>query len=375
MTPEEKELRRALDARSGDPSPAFRSRLLAALDEGKPASNLWPALAAVAAVVLVVATIGVLLLARQARTVAPPVTAASTPTPVAIPGVLTKPPGPIPLPSTAELSAPSATVVWTVVDDRYLYRSTDRGATWEQRPVPPSQLPLPEVSFVSDTEGWLNTGGSQGCNSEAVSIWHTTDAGTTWQKLGSMGVSDVMCKQGLSFVDSKRGFLDSWDNSHATVIYRTADGGQTWTASQPLAAPTSTAGYFNFEPGLVRAFGSTLLVTAGWAHSVYRSLDGGATWTYAAAAKVQYSNVDFVTVSRWLQLIAPGQSVETTNAGASWHISGSQYSQAAPVAADFVFADSQVGYGTVRGGITRTEDGGLHWAAIETPGTGMKACC
>lgn len=46
----------------------------------------------------------------------------------------------------------------------------------------------------------------------------------------------------------------------------------------------------------------------------------------------------------------------------------SDYDQAAPVAPDVVFGDSAVGYATVRGGLSRTLDGGLHWSALHTPG-------
>ncbi|HEY2598442.1 MAG TPA: hypothetical protein VGJ79_08180, partial [Candidatus Dormibacteraeota bacterium] len=63
MTPEERELRRALESRSAETTPAFRARLSSALAEGRPASNFLPALAAVAAVILVFATVGVLLFA------------------------------------------------------------------------------------------------------------------------------------------------------------------------------------------------------------------------------------------------------------------------------------------------------------------------
>jgi photosystem II stability/assembly factor-like uncharacterized protein len=390
MTPEEKDLRRALSARSGDPSPAFRSRLSAALDEGKPASRVWPALAAVAAVILVLATVGVLLLARQARNLPPPVAATTpspsaattpTPTPISLPiaGVLTKPPSPIVLPATAQLSAPSAGVLWALMVDQYLYRSTDRGATWQQQPLPPNLVggfPRPQVSFVSDQEGWLSTGGSPEtqCNAEVVGIWHTTDAGKTWQSLGTNGVSDSQCKGNLSFVDQNRGFLDGSDPNHAPVIYRTADGGRTWAASRPLPDPpgfTSQPGGFTLQPGRVSAFGPTLLVAAstGDVEFVFRSTDGGATWTYEASAKDHNNQVEFVTATRWLELIGPGQSVETTDGGASWQSYPADYSQAAPVAAAFVFGDPLVGYATVRGGISRTVDGGLHWIALHSPGT------
>jgi photosystem II stability/assembly factor-like uncharacterized protein len=285
------------------------------------------------------------------------------------------------MPSSAELSAASANVMWTIVDYRYLYRTTDRGATWEQRPVPASFKYFgPDISFVSETEGWFSVSGQPigDCTSESIAIWHTMDAGATWQPLGSNGIANAQCKQGLSFVDPNHGFLDAWDPGHPAVIYRTTDGGQTWTASQPLPTPpgfkTVCTHCIAMRAGIVRAFGSTLLVPArqqsgSATQYVFRSSDEGAMWAYAASAPGQDGNVDFVTASRWLKLIGPGQSLETTNSGASWHSYASDYSQAAPVAADFVFADSTVGYGTVRGSITRTEDGGLHWVEIKTPGT------
>ena len=401
MTPEERELRRALESRSGEVTPQFRASLSSALSaEGRPSSNFLPALAAVAAVVLVFATVGVLLLARQSRNQPPPVaantpTASVTPKPTSVPvatplagvvaGVLTKPPGRIDLPAGAQLSAPSPNVVWALMVDLYLYRSTDRGATWIQEPLPPPQgrLPQPEVSFVNEAEGWVIRSGSAAaqldpCAIQATAVWHTTDAGTTWQLLPSKGIATSDCKTGISFVDSSRGFLGAWDHNHAAVIYRTSDGGQTWTASQPLPDPpgfkTACSDCIAMETGRVRAFGSTLLVAA-WQPSdpgtqyVFRSMDRGATWTYAASPPRQGGNVDFVTAMRWLELIGPGQSKETTDAGATWHAFASDYSQAAPVAADFAFADSQVGYGTVRGEITRTVNGGLHWVQIKSPGT------
>jgi photosystem II stability/assembly factor-like uncharacterized protein len=399
MTPEEREVKRALEARSGEVTPQFRARLSSALSaEGRPSSNFLPALAAVAAVVLVSATVGVLLLARQARNEPPPVAASTpsadatpTPTPTSslVPGVLIAPPVPIALPANAQLSAPSSSVVWALIVDQYLYRSDDRGGTWEQMPLPPSRAfcpkapapcPFPgqpEISFVSAQEGWLSISGAS--QTQTVTLWHTTDAGMTWQDLAPTGIGDGKGANGLSFLDSNQGFIDIWNPNHASVIYRTTDGGRTWTASQPLTPPFKTVcvDCIAMHAGSVQGFASTLLVPT-WqdfgstAKYVFKSTDGGATWTYLASAKDPGNNIDFVTATRWLQLIGPGQSVETIDAGANWHRYASDYSQAAPIAADFIFGDSLTGYSTVRGGIWRTEDGGLHWQIIQTPGTLIK---
>ena len=388
MKREENELRRALDARSGSPSPEFQARLSSALAAGRPAARTTPAIALVAAACLAIAMVGVLMLSRQGPhvNVGPPPASASptqsTPTP---PQSTPTPPltctfCPIQMPTDAQISAPSANVVWALVAEEYLARSTDSGATWEQRPLPGaiSGYPRPEISFVSDHEGWFTSGGSPEtqCNAEVVGVWHTVDAGATWHSLGTNGVSDRQCKGLLSFADSTHGFMDAWDPNHPPVIYRTTDGGQSWSASAPIPDPpgfkTVGAG-FVLQPGLVHAYGPALLLPAvspdGGVQYVFRSTDGGATWIYQAS-RPTHGGFAIVTASRWLQIL-PGQSVETTDAGKSWHPYASDYAQAAGGAPDVVFADPLVGYATVRGGISRTVDGGGHWAAIETPGTGV----
>lgn len=390
MTPEERELRRALDARSAAPSPEFRASLRSALETGKPVPTVPPAIAMAVAALLAVVVIGVLLFAGQAlhpRPIVPAQTSpAATPTPLptppeAVPGVLVAPPNPIALPDSAQLSAPSSDVVWVLVHDQYLYRSTDRGTTWIQRPMPPARLqPQPEVSFVNGLEGWLSTGGTttSDCSQGSTEIWHTTDAGATWANLGSSGIADTQCKQHLSFVDPMHGFLGAWDYNNAPVIYRTVDGGLTWSASRPLADPpgfTTRPGVSTLQTGLVQALGSTLLVPAYGFNSntgveaVFHSTDGGATWTYLAAGQLGDNTIALVSASRWLQLIGPGQSIETTDSGATWHSYASDYSQTAPVPPQFAFGDAVIGYATVRGVIQLTLDGGVNWSDIKTPGT------
>jgi photosystem II stability/assembly factor-like uncharacterized protein len=114
----------------------------------------------------------------------------------------------------------------------------DAGNRWEQRPPPASDRGLanPEISFLDDHEGWLLTTGSPAtqCQSQVTAIWHTTDARAMWQLVSAIGVAEAQCKSSRSFVDQTHGFLAAWDQSHAPVIYRTADAGRTWSASRPM---------------------------------------------------------------------------------------------------------------------------------------------
>jgi photosystem II stability/assembly factor-like uncharacterized protein len=388
---DEQDLRRALDARSERPTAEFRGRLSAALAGGRAHTTGVPALALVATLLLAAALIGVLILSRHAlqprytpgAATSPGVTTPTpspSPSPSGVAGVLNAPPGPIAMPGDVQLSAPNANVVWALVVDQYLYRSTDGGHTWQQRPLPPTLGGRPYVSFVDDHEGWLVVAGSPEtqCNTESVSVWHTSDGGATWDQRGANGVASAQCKGIISFVDPQHGFLDAWDDNHAPVIYRTADGGLTWAASKPLPDPpgwTTQPGGFTLQAGSVRQLGSRLLVTASGFQSgalvqyVFQSSDGGATWSYLGSAPNLGGSLAVVTDSRWIEVIGPAQTQETTDSGATWHAYASNYSQAAPIAPQVVFGSANVGYATVRGGIQTTVDGGLHWTELHTPGT------
>lgn len=289
------------------------------------------------------------------------------------------PPKPVPLPTFARLSAPSDMVVWTLVADHLLFRSVDQGQTWEERMLPAGPVGnITSISFVDDSEGWLAIAGSPAtqCQVQGVAIWHTTDGGDTWQPLQADGIGEFGCKGELSFIDSLHGFLDVSGPNIQPVLYWTSDGGVTWSGSQPLADPpgvsTGPGGFELRAAGHVRSFDSTLLVPVWVPRAppvVYESDDGGATWGYAASASVGDGSIALATATHWLQLVSPGLSQETTDAGASWFVSAADYAQAAPVAPEVVFGSPDVGYATVRGRISQTLDGGEHWETLNTPGT------
>jgi photosystem II stability/assembly factor-like uncharacterized protein len=304
------------------------------------------------------------------------------------PAVLASPSAPVGQPTAVALSVPSADVVWALVDGSLLYRSTDRGATWQQRPVPPGNFPHGEVSFIDDHQGWLATGGvpETQCNGAGTVIWHTTDAGNSWREvtsvdwehLGGGGIGYRQCKEGLSFIDPMQGYLDAWDPNSRPTIYRTADGGHTWNGStlpDPPGFVTWGAGDA-LTAGLAKRFGTTLLLPASGMQPnastemgyIFRSIDGGATWTSIAATGNGIDNVTLVTASRWLKISNDRSALETIDAGRTWHPFSSDYQVVADGPSRFVFGDPQIGYGTAPGAISRTVDGGLHWTEIKLPG-------
>jgi photosystem II stability/assembly factor-like uncharacterized protein len=265
--------------------------------------------------------------------------------------------------------------VWALVAGNRLFRSVDRGDTWQERSVPSSASNV-RVSFINEREGWMQSDGSLNtpCPTQSIKVWHTGDGAASWSEIGATGIAATGCKGGIDFVSPTMGFIRIAGDQQA-FLYRTTDGGRTWSATAPMAEPpgfVKTADVL-YWTGPVHAFGSALLASVerqsnpGGTSFVYRSVDDGATWTYLA--KLPFGRPGIATAVRWVQLLVPGQSQETTDAGATWHPYTSDYSQSAPVVPQIEFGDPLTAYATARGFIQRTVDGGAHWTQLETPGT------
>ena len=287
--------------------------------------------------------------------------------------------GPVTQASTVELSAQSANVVWALVDHLHLHRSTDAGDHWQQPPMPAQLGVRPVVTFLDDHEGWLLAPGSPTtqCGQEDAAVWHTTDAGSTWQQLAVHGPAPSQCTNGIWFFDSKHGFLSAWDQNHRPTVYRTADGGNSWAATtlQDPAYFQSAPGGFTLQVDWMKQFGSTLYLEAfgsqdrpGIPHDnqfVLKSTDGGASWTYVT--KVPSREVVLVSEMRWLDFTAQGQAMESLNGGQQFHQYASDFATDSPDATQFVFAGANVGYASGSGLLQRTLDGGAHWTRLAAP--------
>jgi photosystem II stability/assembly factor-like uncharacterized protein len=259
--------------------------------------------------------------------------------------------------------------VWVFVNGDHLYRSTDKGDTWAERSLPQGTVANGRISFVSAQDGWFLSVGSPAtqCSGQGVTLWRTADGAATWTRVAATGIDNAQCKDSIAFVDAQHGYIGASDPNTQPKIYRTADGGATWSSSTLPNPPAQ-------RPTTFADFGSVTLVSAesGAAPGrtyTFRSADRGATWTGASAGPIEMIPVVFVSATRWLQIMLPAQSQETTDGGATWHAFTTDYQQAAPVAPQIVFGDANVGYATVRGSIQRSTDGGAHWTAIKTPGT------
>lgn len=182
------------------------------------------------------------------------------------------------------------------VDGRFLIISTDDGGkTWKQ--IPPAGLP-PAISgeggFAASgtcitvqgkSNVWLASGGA------AARVFRSTDRGRTWQVANTPIASGIESAGifSIAFKDAKRGLITGGDyrkpEDQTNNLATTIDGGQTWkiiTGARP-------AGFRSAVAYIPDAKGSAL-VAVGTSGSDY-SANAGADWT--ELDRENYNSVSF----------------------------------------------------------------------------------
>lgn len=127
---------------------------------------------------------------------------------------------------------------------------------------------LADLQFVDPNQGWAV--GDRGV------IWHTVDAGETWQRQES-GVNCPLTA--VHFLDAQTGwiagrFTEPYTHTSRGVLLRTRDGGQNWHRDPKLMLPgLADVGFFDLLHGWAVGDSSAFFPTGA-----YVTDDGGRTW-------------------------------------------------------------------------------------------------
>lgn len=248
-----------------------------------------------------------------------------------------------------------------------LYATADGGKSWG---VQLRGMGITEVASASITQIWVVQNGA---------ILSSTDGGEHWQVLDSDPPLDRILR--LDFSDPLHGWATRYGSRNEQVLYRTADGGQSW---EQIAAPNPCGTrrgdqQYSFVSPLVGwmlcsfdgAGGSTPKI-------VFKTEDGAQTWTLLTETTREHQSeyglemasgsLAFFFLDEHVGWFSGQRSaLKTTDGGVTWHPVALP---AAPpdVAFRWVrFVSEQHGYLVVTGlypTLLETTDGGEHWTPI-----------
>jgi len=181
------------------------------------------------------------------------------------------------------VSAISATTAWASGSLGSVVRTVDGGQTWQQvGPSGTAALQFRDIeAFDANRAVILSIG-----NGTDSRIYVTADGGQTWTQ-SFTNTDPSAFYDCLTFFDSRRGLAVSDPVDGKFRIIATDDGGYSWRVLPSAGMPAALPGEFGFAAGgqcLVTDHGRRAWLGSGGgaAARVFRSDDGGLTWTVSA---------------------------------------------------------------------------------------------
>lgn len=250
----------------------------------------------------------------------------------------------------------------------FLMRTNDGGTTWDSISFSGS-LSSVNIAKISFTD--VNNGFAGGSNNNLQSLISTTDNGTTWIDITPDPTSTIFTNS-ISFINPQQGFV-----SGQTVLYKTFDGGLTWT-NIPIAFEITSIHFTDMNTGYVCGTEnnaaavikttdggqtwSTLLSVVNpfmfvnamqkgeiinsnilfsslqYSNQIYKTIDGGNTWDTITLAQIfSIQDYDFINANEGHVLSSMGELFRTIDGGLTWTL---EYAVAGGVYGPSVFLTS-----------------------------------
>lgn len=260
-----------------------------------------------------------------------------------------------------------------------LYRTADGGINWEKIDTPFSGGVF---KFLDESNGWMLADLGVGAGSMAVSVFQTTDGGSTWNRVYTNdpnieGAGDTLplggIKNSMLPLDMGTAWVGGVVYAPGTIyLFRSENGGQTWTPIQ-LSLPQDSAEselsiekiiFVNDQKGVI-----AVRVTSDSPQTIlYTTVDGGTTWTQIPTVFYGMSKVDVPSADEWI-VYYDDQFYVTTDAGITFNTIIPDVAFGDSLT-DISFANSKTGWAITIDPTTsapmlyKTTDGGTTWAQL-----------
>jgi photosystem II stability/assembly factor-like uncharacterized protein len=279
-------------------------------------------------------------------------------------------------------------------------RSTDGGRTWTFDTLAPGCYVTcgpDSLSFIDASHGFATNEAS--LNDGPTTLYSTVDGGVAWHPVGPLPGGGA---HHITFTSSE----DGWAVTGAVygtfpqdqgrpidpggTLYRTTDGGTTWSAAPglPVTSRYELPTFFNRRQGIVLGEGARARLPV-----VYVTDDGGATWvahqlphtkavaTYGAGNHIPTTRFPLAALSPtvWRLYIGP-TLYATSDAGRSWTSTVPMPHRAAGTVFTMAFSSARNGVATAMApgcsapgdsqglecyeSLFGTTDGGEHWRPL-----------
>lgn len=158
-------------------------------------------------------------------------------------------------------------------------KTSNGGTTWTAGTINigNSALRITNISGVSATTAWV---GAFNNNSGIGGVWKTSDGGATWTNQKMLNTPGESWTNYVHFFDANNGIVGGDPENGEFEIYTTSDGGTTWTRVPAANLPDPLDDEYGYNNGYY-AVGNNIFFYTDQGR-IYKSADKGLTWTALA---------------------------------------------------------------------------------------------
>lgn len=247
------------------------------------------------------------------------------------------------------------------------------GQTWQTTSIPPNAngQRFDDVFFLTDALGWA-------ANGYYASVYKTVDGGITWtEQLNESMLGGNYYFRNIEFLNADIGFLGTLNGK----VFSTSDGGANWSEILNIAPnPPAICGF--------SAIGSSTVYGCGAYFSpayIIKSTDSGTTWSYIDMSPHANTLVEIKFLTEAMGFACGSNNsgaiiLKTTDGGSSWTEIFNSNIPGEYVWKLQILEDSpNVLFGAVssvspfNGKLIKSTDNGINWNSYDAPETDIQA--